>query len=574
MHRQQILELLKLYRPTTEEEIQALAKTLEFIEREPRCFERSCQEGHLTGSCWLENWDGSAALLTHHKKLGMWLQLGGHADGDSNLLNVAIREATEESGLSGIYPLQNGIFDLGVHWIPSWKNIPAHVHYDVRFLLKAPTRSDFIVSNESNDLRWLPKISRLDDLPNNVDVRRMFIKWCEAPSCQSDLRDNGRHDRSQDEMNSAAFIKDLAQRLLHWFEEHHRTLPWRVLSPGQADPYRVLLSEIMLQQTQVNVVIPYFEEFLRLFPTLNSVAASSEEKILAAWSGLGYYGRARRLRLAAQQLVSKVNAKDPQEILWPTTPKGWRDIAGVGEYTAAAVCALAFNTPVIPVDGNVLRIFTRFLKGPLSAISKTETKKFTQQWPLVLQQTVSWGDLAQALMDLGALVCRPQQPDCAHCPWKKDCLYAKTPPTQILQPIVRPTKVRAKRFSYALVLLNNNDEIYLEKGNAELLKSMLTIPLIDIPEGEGRLPATVHHTFSHIDWSVIVLPIRIKNPMGSILTESHIVQKYADLITKQDPQFFPYTLSGQWIPYNALKDHPVSSFLNKILNAARADLDQ
>lgn len=177
MHRNKIRELLKNYCPATDEEAVDLAQIRDFVEREPRCFERDCPEGHLTGSCWLENWDGSAALLTHHKKLNMWLQLGGHADGDSDLLRVALREAQEESSLPGIVPVDGEVFDVGVHLIPARGDCPAHYHYDVRFWLKASIPAEFVVSDESNALRWLPRDASPDQLPPNVDVQRMFQKW-------------------------------------------------------------------------------------------------------------------------------------------------------------------------------------------------------------------------------------------------------------------------------------------------------------------------------------------------------------------------------------------------------------
>ncbi|MDR1234092.1 MAG: NUDIX hydrolase [Holosporales bacterium] len=173
MHRRFIASLLNEYVPGNPEEQENKSKMLDFLSRESNCFERSCQEGHFTGSCWLENFQENAALLTHHKKFKSWLQLGGHADGDSDLLRVAQKEALEESGLS-VEPVINKIFDISVHFIPSYEDVGQHYHYDVRFYLRATEDKPFVVSEESYDLKW---VNREDQLPDNPEVKRMFQKW-------------------------------------------------------------------------------------------------------------------------------------------------------------------------------------------------------------------------------------------------------------------------------------------------------------------------------------------------------------------------------------------------------------
>jgi 8-oxo-dGTP pyrophosphatase MutT (NUDIX family) len=171
MHRQLITKLLNEYSPEDLVEQEAKMKMLDFISREPDCFERSCQEGHFTGSCWLENFKGNAALLTHHKKFNDWLQLGGHADGDNDLLRVAQKEAREESGLS-VEPVLDKIFDIGVHGSSPEEGTTRH--YDVRFYLRAIENKPFVVSEESYNLKW---VKQENELPNNIDVKRMFKKW-------------------------------------------------------------------------------------------------------------------------------------------------------------------------------------------------------------------------------------------------------------------------------------------------------------------------------------------------------------------------------------------------------------
>jgi hypothetical protein len=177
VHRKNLREKLERYNPTGEEEVASRAKTLEFIDSHADCFERSLSIGHFTGSCWLVNRDGTKFLLTLHKKIGRWLQLGGHADGDPDLARVSLKEAREESGLQNIGLLSDEIFDVGVHLISEYEGIPAHYHYDVRFLLKTTDNDEDIqISAESNDLKWFEELSALP--PNSgVNISRMFEKW-------------------------------------------------------------------------------------------------------------------------------------------------------------------------------------------------------------------------------------------------------------------------------------------------------------------------------------------------------------------------------------------------------------
>ncbi len=154
----------------------ATIRVIQFIERRPNCFERSCLEGHVTGSAWILDSTRQKVLLTHHKKLNLWLQPGGHADGDSDILRVAWREAREESGIDGVAPINGEIFDVDVHLIPARKDEPQHYHYDVRFAFVAPEGAQFVVSEESHDLRWVSR-QELSQLKVDQSVERMAEKW-------------------------------------------------------------------------------------------------------------------------------------------------------------------------------------------------------------------------------------------------------------------------------------------------------------------------------------------------------------------------------------------------------------
>ncbi|MDR1032236.1 MAG: NUDIX hydrolase [Holosporales bacterium] len=170
-----LLKLLNNYLPENQAELKNKTKMLNFLADEPNCFKRDCLKGHFTGSCWIENFYGDSILLMHHRKHEGWLQLGGHADGDSDLLRVSLKEAYEESGLS-VKPVNGDIFDIGVHLVPLYKDIPEHYHYDVRFYLKATKDEPYVINEESYDLRWV-KFDEEDSLPDDQDIKRMFRKW-------------------------------------------------------------------------------------------------------------------------------------------------------------------------------------------------------------------------------------------------------------------------------------------------------------------------------------------------------------------------------------------------------------
>lgn len=176
MHRKYLIDLLENYHPSYATEIAAKANMLQFIKQNKNCFDRELEEGHITASAWLLNKNLDKVLLLHHAKLDIWCQLGGHCDGDPNILQVAIKEAQEESGIQNIVPISDQIFDIDVHKIPEYKGVPAHYHYDIRFLLKVADDSQPVKNTESKELKWFSK--QISQLPTNADsIKRMFNKW-------------------------------------------------------------------------------------------------------------------------------------------------------------------------------------------------------------------------------------------------------------------------------------------------------------------------------------------------------------------------------------------------------------
>jgi A/G-specific adenine glycosylase len=200
--------------------------------------------------------------------------------------------------------------------------------------------------------------------------------------------------------------------LLAWYDRHRRKLPWRV-PPGQrAEPYRVWLSEIMLQQTTVKAVAPYFARFLERWPDVQALAAAPLGEVLKTWAGLGYYARARNLHACAGAVVKLYGGE------LPASEAALRELPGIGAYTAAAIAAIAFDVPTTPVDGNIERVIARLyvVDTPLPA-AKPEIARLAR----TLTPQRRPGDFAQAMMDLGATICTPKNPACALCPWNQNC---------------------------------------------------------------------------------------------------------------------------------------------------------
>jgi 8-oxo-dGTP pyrophosphatase MutT (NUDIX family) len=179
MHRNSLLQLLENHQPFTPEETQFKQQMIEFVNQNPDCFERSLLIGHITGSAWIVDESRQFTLLTHHRKLDKWFQTGGHCDGDSDVLNVAMKEAMEETGLTDIQVISSNIFDIDIHEIPERKGVPTHLHYDVRFLLEADKTEPLIISSESSDLAWveLSKVSQLNDSQSIMRMVKKALSW-------------------------------------------------------------------------------------------------------------------------------------------------------------------------------------------------------------------------------------------------------------------------------------------------------------------------------------------------------------------------------------------------------------
>ncbi|MEO1016870.1 MAG: A/G-specific adenine glycosylase [Pseudomonadota bacterium] len=257
------------------------------------------------------------------------------------------------------------------------------------------------------------------------------------------------------------------QALLAWYDRHRRTLPWRAEPGDRADPYHVLVSEVMLQQTTVATVTPRFREFVTRFPTLKALAAASIDDVLHAWQGLGYYRRARLLHQCAIAAVQHYDGRLPDK-----ETKLLR-LPGIGAYTANAVAAIAFERPVVPVDGNVERVLARLVA--LRAPPKTLTKEIREAAaPFIGTERAS--DCAQALMELGALICRPKNAQCARCPLSPDCLALRSGLVDEIP--AKPKKTpRPERYAVSFMLCHPElGVLFRRRPETGLLAGMIEIP--------------------------------------------------------------------------------------------------
>jgi A/G-specific adenine glycosylase len=298
---------------------------------------------------------------------------------------------------------------------------------------------------------------------------------------------------------------DDAARLLAWYDRHRRDLPWRARPGERPDPYAVWLSEIMLQQTTVAAVWPRYRAFLARFPDVATLAAAPWEEVAKAWAGLGYYARARNLHAAARVVASRGG--------FPDDEAGLRELPGVGAYTAAAVAAIAFGIPVVPVDGNVERVMARLfaVTVPLPA-AKPLLASHAARVGEAVEARARPSDFAQALFDLGATVCTPRRPACALCPLRQGCAAQRQGIAEAL-PAKAPKRTQPQRHGAVFWLEDAAGRVLLHRRPPEgLLGGMLALPGTpwrDSPWGEGEAephaPAAVpwqplgvvRHVFTH-----------------------------------------------------------------------------
>ncbi len=245
-------------------------------------------------------------------------------------------------------------------------------------------------------------------------------------------------------------VREFQQKLLEWFAKHKRMLPWRL----QGNPYRIFVVEVMLQQTQIKTVIPYYKRWLKVFPNIKVLAQAPLDQVLKLWEGLGYYTRARNLHKAAQIIVEKFEGKIPSDLT------SLQSLPGIGRYTAGAIASIAFQKPVSLVDGNVARVLARIFNLKKD-ISKPDTQKILYGLAETLVSEKEPGNFNQALMELGSLVCIPEIPKCSICPVQALCLaYQKGDPSKLP---IKSKGVQVKEIDMVVGMLTKNGKILVRR---------------------------------------------------------------------------------------------------------------
>lgn len=347
-----------------------------------------------------------------------------------------------------------------------------------------------------------------------------------------------------------------ARLLLDWYDRHARRLPWRVAPEDRKlgevpDPYRVWLSEIMLQQTTVAAVKDYFQRFCQLWPTVEDLAHAPEEDVMKAWAGLGYYSRARNLKKCAETVAAEHGGR------FPETEEALQKLPGIGPYTAAAIATIAFDRHAAVVDGNVERVLSRLyhIEVPLPD-AKPEIRK--RMGALTPEERP--GDFAQAVMDLGATICTPKKPACGLCPWREICAVQSSEIADTL-PRKAPKKQKPIRFGAAFVAVDQaSGAVLLQRRPPKgLLGGMTEVPGSEWSENFDPDTALQHAPFP-ADWQRRIIEVKH--------TFTHFHLRLAVFRADLDPEVVAHAPSHWWSAPKSLADEALPTVMRKALAAA------
>ena len=316
----------------------------------------------------------------------------------------------------------------------------------------------------------------------------------------------------------------LTNKILYWYDNNKRPLPWRKKLSQVKREYYTLVSEFMLQQTQVATVIPYFNNFIKDIPDIKSLSKIKEHKLLKYWEGLGYYSRVRNLKKTAQILEKNFNRR------LPSTIEELKLLPGIGDYTSNAIMAIAFNKPFIPLDGNIERVIKRLLNLKLP---KEITKDNLVKNKKILGSSIRASDYAQALMELGALICRPKNPLCHQCPLTKNCTSFKKQDFEI----IKERKKKIDRFYLLEVYKKNNQFLLIKNTKFNFLKNLQIFPMKQISKPDN-LAKALNFKISNMNMNIIIKFSKLK---GAISNSS-------------------------WIDSSKLDDYTLPTFTKKIFN--------
>lgn len=341
--------------------------------------------------------------------------------------------------------------------------------------------------------------------------------------------------------------KEFSSRLLKWYRKNKRELPWR----KDSDAYRVWVSEIMLQQTQVKTVVPYFEKFLNAYPNIESLADAKENEILSSWSGLGYYKRGRNLHKAAQIVCEQHGGEFPRDFRKAV------QLPGIGPYTAGAVLSLAYGEPVPILDGNIGRLFARYLKieDTLEGSTLAQLREFLVRLVGEASVAKSIRDFNQALMEMGALVCTPRNPQCISCPLAASCIaYQEGLEKKLPQPRARRA---VQEFHYTVALIAKGEKYLLTQNREDtFLKGFWEFPRLQGPPTSGLVENFKKTHGLHLKVRERAAPVAHRITFRKLNFHPVLVSLESPAPRKR----FTWTRPGQ-------KGYPVSSYIKKILKS-------
>jgi A/G-specific adenine glycosylase len=344
---------------------------------------------------------------------------------------------------------------------------------------------------------------------------------------------------------------DFTSKLLKWHRDHNtRSMPWK----GEKDPYKIWLSEIILQQTRVEQGLSYYENFVETFPTIDQLARASDKKIFKMWEGLGYYSRCKNL-IATARLIDK-----ERKGLFPDTYKGILELKGIGPYTAAAIASFAFNLPHAVLDGNVFRVLSRYF-GISTAIDGNEGKKLYSRIADQLLHKKQAGVYNQAIMDLGAVICRPQQPLCGQCPQNKDCLAFKHNWTKLL-PVKEKQLKKKMRWLYYFIADVKGEVLVRKRPAKDIWENLYEFVLFESEQlliaDKKTLPAIGKKLFGKHTFKIK----NISEVYYQQLTHQTIVGQFIEI----EMTSLPISLKGyQPVKKATLKKYPFPKFITSYL---------
>ena len=325
----------------------------------------------------------------------------------------------------------------------------------------------------------------------------------------------------------------ITKKTLNWYDNNKRSLPWRARCSAKKKEYFTLVSEFMLQQTQVKTVIPYFNNFLKDIPNLQSLAKVSEAKLLKHWQGLGYYSRAKNLKKSAKMIIDNYSGRLPNNF------EELKKLPGVGDYTASAVSAIAFNQQIIPLDGNIERVLKRILNLKTEEEIKKENLHKQKK---IFGKTSRSSDYAQALMEIGALLCKPKNPYCYKCPITKNCLSFKRKDFEIK----KKDKKIIDKFYLATLYKNNNQLLLIKNDKFKFLKNLLIFPMKEITQSDSLLKSSKK------------LNVKMSNMNMNISIDFSYI--------KNKPK------NGMWIEKTKLENYMIPTFTKKIFASVKHNL--